>query len=413
MNIKENIRIAIFSIKTNLMRSLLTMLGIIIGVAAVIAIITLGNGGRDYIVGMIKDMGSSVINISINSKETNASDYITAEDIKAIKNLDSVEYVLQVRMSVGNVTTKHNESIGLAIAGNSDLANMMSAGMLSGRFFTEEEYESGARVAVLDSISAKLLFGYSDPVGEKLSFTVSDQTVQIKVIGIIDASMLSSSSSNMSETMSSYMSDAQTGCSIIIPATLADALNGNSAGRYEMCYIMAKSDSELNAAGSAAMNLLYTRHGNFGKNAYSLINMATYIDLLDTVINVFTTFIAAVSAISLLVGGIGVMNIMLVTVTERTREIGIRKALGAKTSTILFQFLTESVILCLLGGLIGLILGSVGAFAVASYMNIPIEMKFSTIVIAVGFSTAIGVFFGIYPARRAAKMQPIDALRSI
>ena len=413
MNIKENIRIAIFSIKTNLMRSLLTMLGIIIGVAAVIAIITLGNGGRDYIVGMIKNMGSSVINISINSKETNASDYITAEDIKAIKNLDSVAYVSQVTMSVGNVTTKHNESLGLAIAGNSDLGNMMSAGMLSGRFFTEEEYESGARVAVLDSISAKLLFGYSDPVGEKLSLTVSDQTVQIKVIGIIDASMFSSSSSNMSETMSSYMSDAQTGCSIIIPATLADALNGNSAGRYEMCYIMAKSDSELDAAGSAAMNLLYTRHGNFGKNAYSLINMATYIDLLDTVINVFTTFIAAVSAISLLVGGIGVMNIMLVTVTERTREIGIRKALGAKTSTILFQFLTESVILCLLGGLIGLILGSVGAFAVASYMNIPIEMKFSTIVIAVGFSTAIGVFFGIYPARRAAKMQPIDALRSM
>lgn len=411
MNIKENIRIAIFSIKTNLMRSLLTMLGIIIGVAAVIAIITLGNGGRDYIVGMIKNMGSSVINISINSKETNASDYITDEDIKAIKNLDSVAYVSQVTMSVGNVTTKHNESLGLAIAGNADLGNMMTSGMLSGRFFNEEEYDTGARVAVLDSISAKLLFGYSTPVGEKLSFTVGDQTVQIKVIGIIDASMLSSA--NMSDTMSSYMSNAQTGCSIIIPATLADALNGNSVGRYEMCYIMAKSDSELDAAGSAAMNLLYTRHGNFGKNAYSLVNMATYIDLLDTVINVFTTFIAAVSAISLLVGGIGVMNIMLVTVTERTREIGIRKALGAKTSTILFQFLTESVILCLLGGLIGLILGSVGAFAVASYMNIPIEMKFSTIVIAVGFSTAIGVFFGIYPARRAAKMQPIDALRSM
>ena len=357
MNIKENIRIAIFSIKTNLMRSLLTMLGIIIGVAAVIAIITLGNGGRDYIVGMIKNMGSSVINISINSKETNASDYITAEDIKAIKNLDSVAYVSQVTMSVGNVTTKHNESLGLAIAGNSDLGNMMSAGMLSGRFFTEEEYESGARVAVLDSISAKLLFGYSDPVGEKLSFTVSDQTVQIKVIGIIDASMLSSSSSNMSETMSSYMSDAQTGCSIIIPATLADALNGNSAGRYEMCYIMAKSDSELDAAGSAAMNLLYTRHGNFGKNAYSLINMATYIDLLDTVINVFTTFIAAVSAISLLVGGIGVMNIMLVSVTERTREIGIRKSLGARTGSILLQFLSESAIITLLGGLIGILIG--------------------------------------------------------
>lgn len=410
MNIKENIRIAIFSIKTNLMRSLLTMLGIIIGVAAVIAIITLGNGGRDYIVGMIKSMGSSVINISINSKEADAGDYITSEDIKDIKNLESVAYVSQVSMSIGNVSTKHNSNLGLAIAGNADLGNMMSAGMTSGRFFTEDEYETGARVAVVDSISAKLLFGYADPVGEKLSFTVNDQTVQIKVIGIMDASMLSNE--NMSSQMSSYVNTSQTGCSIIIPATLADSLNGNS-GRYEMCYIMAKSDDELDAAGNAAMNLLYTRHGNFGKNAYLLVNMATYIDLLDTVINVFTTFIAAVSAISLLVGGIGVMNIMLVTVTERTREIGIRKALGAKTSTILFQFLTESIILCLLGGLIGLILGSLGAFLVAHYMNIPIEMKFSTIAIAVGFSTAIGVFFGIYPARRAAKMQPIDALRSM
>ncbi len=408
MNIKENIRIAIFSIKTNLMRSLLTMLGIIIGVAAVIAIITLGNGGRDYIVGMIKDMGSSVINITINSKEADASDYITAEDIKAIKNLESVSYVSQVSISIGSVSTKFNEGFGLAIGGNADIGNMLSAGMLSGRFFTNEEYETGARVAVLDSVGAKAIFGYSNPVGEKMSFTVNDQTVQVKVIGIMDAAMMSAE--NMSTDASSLLENAQTMCSIMVPATLTNALNGNS-GRYEMCYIMANSDEELEAAGSAALNLLYTRHGNFSKNAYNLVNMATYIDLLDTVINIFTTFIAAVSAISLLVGGIGVMNIMLVTVTERTREIGIRKALGAKTSTILFQFLTESIILCLLGGLIGLILGSVGAFAVAGYMGIPIEMKFSTVAVAVGFSTAIGVFFGIYPARRAAKMQPIDALR--
>ncbi len=156
MNIKENIKIAIFSIKTNLMRSLLTMLGIIIGVAAVIAIITLGNGGRDYIVGMIKNMGSSVINISINSKETNASDYITDEDIKAIKNLDSVAYVSQVTMSVGNVTTKHNESLGLAIAGNADLGNMMTSGMLSGRFFNEEDYIRLKDSFILDSEKMKL-----------------------------------------------------------------------------------------------------------------------------------------------------------------------------------------------------------------------------------------------------------------
>ncbi len=408
MNIKENIKIAIFSIRTNLMRSLLTMLGIIIGVAAVIAIITIGNGGRDYIVGMIQDMGSSVINISVNTGEADASDYITAEDIEAIKKLESVSYVSPVVISMGSVSTKHENGFGISVAGNEDLGPMMSAGMTYGRFFTRDEYKSAAHVAVLDSISAKTMFGYANPVGERMDFTVGEQTVQLTVIGVADASMMSME--GMSEDMSSMMSMGQTACSIMIPATLSDILNGNS-GRYEMCYIMADTEEQLDAAGSAALNVIYTRHGNFGSNAYNIVNMATYIELLDTVINVFTTFIAAVSAISLIVGGIGVMNIMLVTVTERTREIGIRKALGAKTSTILFQFLTESIILCLLGGLIGLIIGSVGAFSVAYYMGIPIEMKISTILIAVGFSTAIGVFFGIYPARRAAKMQPIDALR--
>ena len=139
--------------------------------------------------------------------------------------------------------------------------------------------------------------------------------------------------------------------------------------------------------------------------------MATYIDMLDSVIRILTIFIAGVSAISLLVGGIGVMNIMLVSVTERTREIGIRKSLGAKTSTIMFQFLTESVILCLIGGVIGFMLGVVGAYSIASIMNISVSLQASTVAIAVGFSSAIGIFFGIYPARRAAKMLPIDALR--
>ena len=133
--------------------------------------------------------------------------------------------------------------------------------------------------------------------------------------------------------------------------------------------------------------------------------------MLDSIIRILTIFIAGVSAISLLVGGIGVMNIMLVSVTERTREIGIRKSLGAKTSTIMFQFLTESVILCLIGGVIGFMLGVVGAYSIASIMNIGVKLQFSTVAIAVGFSSAIGIFFGIYPARRAAKMLPIDALR--
>ncbi|NLA77133.1 MAG: FtsX-like permease family protein, partial [Clostridiales bacterium] len=181
--------------------------------------------------------------------------------------------------------------------------------------------------------------------------------------------------------------------------------------RYDSCYIMTYEDSQLDAAGQEAVNILKARHNNFDRQVYVATNMASLVELLDAVISIFTLFIAAVSGISLVVGGIGVMNIMFVSVTERTREIGIRKALGARTSTILFQFLTESVILCMVGGVIGLILGVAGALAVSSLMNVPITIKISTILIAVGFSSAIGIFFGIYPAKRAAQMPPIEALR--
>lgn len=195
-----------------------------------------------------------------------------------------------------------------------------------------------------------------------------------------------------------------------IPASLNGELN-DSVNKFTQVYLMAEDGSDLDNVGESALNLIKTRHGDFDDSVYTLNIMATYIDLLDSVINIFTTFIAAVSAISLLVGGIGVMNIMLVSVTERTREIGIRKALGAKTSTIMLQFLTESVILCLLGGAIGFILGVGGALSVAAYLKIPIAVKFTTVLIAVGFSSAIGIFFGIYPAKRAAQMTPIEALR--
>ena len=185
----------------------------------------------------------------------------------------------------------------------------------------------------------------------------------------------------------------------------------NRVNQYTQIFFITEDGADLQNVGESALNLIKTRHGSFDDSTYTMSIMATFIDLLDSVINIFTTFIAAVSAISLLVGGIGVMNIMLVSVTERTREIGIRKALGAKTSTIMFQFLTESVILCLIGGFIGLVIGVSGALAVATYLNIPIAVKASTVAIAVGFSSAIGIFFGIYPAKRAAQLTPIEALR--
>jgi putative ABC transport system permease protein len=410
VNFKENIRIAIFSIRTNMMRSLLTMLGIIIGVSSVISIITVGNGGRDYIVGMIREMGSNTVSINVNTVTATPSEYISDDDVQAIKNLDTVQYISPVVLSIGNAETNKTGSMAIAMSGTPDLDKVMNTEVKYGRFFTQDEYDAGRDVALVTSISAYTLFGYENCVGKYVEFSLNNKTVNMKIIGVVDLSKLMGSSTSSVMSGSLLGSAAVPTCLMLMPATVVNSLMG-SQGYYQMCYLTATSDDNLESAGNAAVNVLYSRHNNAGSGNYSVVNMASLIDLLDTVITVFTTFIAAVSGISLVVGGIGVMNIMLVSVTERTREIGIRKALGAKTSTILFQFLTESVILCVIGGVIGLVIGIGGATAVSAYMNIPMAIKFTTVAIAIGFSSAIGIFFGIYPARRAAKMPPIEALR--
>lgn len=388
------------------------MLGIIIGVASVIAIVTIGNGGRDYIVGMIEDMGSNAIQIAVNVNVANQSQYITEEDISSIKKLSNVTYCTPYEFTFGQVQANGYNGYSITIAGNEDMLIVNQLTPKYGRSWTRDEYEQKRNVCIMSTMTAKDIFGKENCVGETINYTVNNTTVSLKVIGVVDMANNSMiSQEQMDSMMSMYSSSSQMTMAMIgIPASLNGELN-DSVNKFTQVYLMAEDGSDLDNVGESALNLIKTRHGDFDDSVYTLNIMATYIDLLDSVINIFTTFIAAVSAISLLVGGIGVMNIMLVSVTERTREIGIRKALGAKTSTIMLQFLTESVILCLLGGAIGFILGIGGALSVAAYLKIPIAVKFTTVLIAVGFSSAIGIFFGIYPAKRAAQMTPIEALR--
>ncbi len=413
MNIRENIRIAVFSIKTNIMRSLLTMLGIIIGVASVIAIVTVGNGGRDYIVGMIRDMGNSAISLTVKSSAADDEDYFTDADIAAIKKLDGVQYASMQSMAMCQMTANDQSGFLMGIGGNTDMQNLMQTSCIYGRFFNQEEFEQGKYVGVIDVSSALQLFGTKNVVGEYISCTSDTLTISVKIIGVIDImSSMNMDTEDYMEQMSSMMGGMQmTSCMMIMPATVVSEINGSTQNRYDTINITAVEESQLDGIGTAAINYIRSLHDNFEKDCYTVTNMATYIDLLDTVINVFTIFIAAVSAISLVVGGIGVMNIMLVSITERTREIGIRKALGAKTGTIMFQFLTESIILCLIGGIIGFLLGVALAAMVSHIMDVPLTVQPSTVALAVGFSSAIGIIFGVYPARRAAKMPPIEALR--
>lgn len=413
MSFKENFKLAVFSIKSNIIRSLLTMLGIIIGVSSVIAIMTIGTGGRDYIVGMIKDMGAACINLMVNTNEASDSDYINDADITALKKSDLIEYVSPVAFGMGRMTANEKNSICMPIGCNEDISKIMNQNCVYGRFFTAEEVIGGKKVAVFDAMSAKLIFGYENAVGEVVEYTQGNTTLRFKIIGIIDLmSTFGASTEQLQSSMSMINSNMAVNVSMMmVPATIVSSLN-NMPGRYDTIYLNAYDESQLDQAGAAAKSALQARHNNYDRDVYSITNMAVYIELLDTVIKVFTIFIAAVSSISLVVGGVGVMNIMLVSVLERTREIGIRKALGAKTSAIMRQFLTESIIICFIGGVAGIILGLALAGAVSLVMSIPMEINYISILVALFFSTSIGLFFGIRPAKKAAKMPPIEALRN-
>lgn len=414
MNIKESLKIAVKCIKANWMRSLLTMLGIIIGISSVIMIIGAGTGVRDYIVGMIEDMGSNAVLVSVDATTATENDYMTLDDIENIKNkVKGVERCSPMLMGFGRATIDKSatEATVMMIGVNSDVQFALTAPCDYGRFFNDEEYDSNAPVAVIGTLSAKNAFGYEDVTNEYITVSSSGKSMKVKVCGVanIDKMVNSIGGGSMSDMF--QMNSDQVMIALFVPCTTLTQITGADA-QLSSAFVIAEEGYDYDAVGNAAVNYLKSAHGNYSNNMYTAQNMATYVEIVDIIMSVLTAFIACVGAISLIVGGIGVMNIMLVSVTERTREIGIRKSLGAKTKVITMQFLTESIILCLIGGAIGVTIGVAGAFAACSIIDISPNITWWLIALALLFSSGVGLFFGIYPAKKAAQMSPIDALRS-
>lgn len=413
MNISESLKIAVKCIKANWMRSLLTMLGIIIGISSVIMIVGAGTGARDYIVSLIEDMGSNAVLVSVDATQAQDSDYITLDDVENIKNkVNDVERCSPMMVGFANATidASAKEATAMIIGVNTDVQFALTDGTKYGRFFTDEEYNASTPIAVVGTNSAETAFGYEDVTGQYVTVASSGSTMKMKICGVADIDSLVSSMGGGSSLSTMFQKGDKLTIALFVPCTTLSQLTGADP-TVSSVFVIGEEGSNNEAIGNATVNYLKAAHGNYSSSLYTAEDMATYVELVDIIISVLTAFIACVGAISLIVGGIGVMNIMLVSVTERTREIGIRKSLGAKTKTITLQFLTESIILCLIGGIIGVIIGVAGAYAGCAIIGIDANVNIGIIAIALLFSCGVGLFFGIYPARKAAKMSPIDALR--
>ena len=398
---KESFLMAWASLIANKMRSILTMLGIIIGVAAVIALVSIGNGVKQDIQNSISSLGSNLLMVMPGASRTpgvrpsaGSMKSLKVSDYEAIAKLDGVKAASP--MTNGSyVVIYQNKNWTTSVSGVSyNYLDVNNWSMKSGRFLSEKNVQNRERVAVVGKTVVKNLFGDEDPVGAEIRV----KNIPFRIIGVLN--------SKGSGAMGNDQDDM-----VIIPYTTAmERVEG--VDYLRMIYVVGKDENGIDRLQSDIENLLRVRHGIKDTNLddFNIQNMNSIMETMEETTGTLTLFLGAVAAISLVVGGIGIMNIMLVSVTERTREIGVRKALGATYSVIVTQFLIEAVVISLMGGIIGIILGigSSKLIGMASGMSTVISVP--TIVMSFAFSMAIGLIFGIYPARKAAKLNPIDAL---
>ncbi len=402
----EYLKMAVDNIRANKGRSILTMLGIIIGISSVIMIMSIGQGAKGEIGDQLNAVAGGQIFISgayVDSDQI----YLTPEDLEAIKEVEGVKGVTPNDSMSGKLISPRDIEFDVGITtGTEDLKYTHNPEMKYGRYFTDSDVEAMNLVAVIGESDARKLFGTDDVVGMSVEATIYDTTQEITMIGVIkeeqtDDSGLVSSMMYNSNRVSLYM-----------PYT-ANFAFGYILDEFYGIFVIADSGYSSVEVSSEIVSLLERRYQVQGEDKFYVEDAESQIKMITDVLDMLTAFIAFVAAIALLVGGIGVMNIMLVSVTERTREIGIRKALGARTRSIMMQFLSESAIITAMGGIIGIVLGIMGAKAICSLpmLGFPARISISTIILATFFSSCVGIFFGIYPARKAAKLSPIEALR--
>ena len=404
MDVLESIKMATTTLRANKLRSALTMLGIIIGNASVIAMVGIGQGAQKFVSGQFEALGTNVLFVVPGNRDAqrttiNLPKTLVLEDAEAIATqVPTVDKVAPQLHGRELVTYRNKNTYSLIVGTNPDYTAVRNFDAEQGRFLTQLDLKRNNQVATLGSDLANRLFGNRNPVGQQIRIG----NISFLVIGVM-------------ESKGTVLGTNYDDSAYIPVTTMASRIVGkNSPYGVNLTFISvsAKSDASVEAAQFQIRNLLRLRHKITREDDFSVQSQKDVLEIAGTVTGALTAMLAAIAAISLLVGGIGVMNIMLVSVTERTQEIGLRKALGATQQDILIQFLIEAVILSAAGGLLGTTLG-VGGVVLISMLT-PFEAGVSSVAIAlaVGVSGGIGVIFGVVPARRAAQLDPIVALRS-
>lgn len=402
MNIFECITSSFKNVFANKMRTLLTMLGIIIGISSVIIIVAIGNGSQAAIEKEFESFGTGSISVGlVSSRDIETRDLLTMDDYYMLEKLDGIQYISPT-YSGSNAYIKlldPQETNNATVTGaTADYKYIDNANVLYGRYISDNDVEMRNSVCVIMDTTATKVFGVCDAsvIGQKIKIKSWKGTTKLTVVGIVentDASQIA----NPDEYSDSVVMPITTCMKVFTSSTIKG---------ISIVLTDATASDEMSDTILAA---LADFHGNEDK--YLITDTTDMVDSINSILSYVTVFIGFVAAISLLVGGIGVMNIMMVTVTERTREIGIRKAIGAKNKDIRVQFIVEAIILTGMGGLAGLLFGWFGAIGVGSLVGIEPVMSVTAIVGAVGVSMAIGIVFGVTPANKAAMLDPIEALR--